>query len=83
MPALAFEDFVQRGARADRGRHSAKHPGMRFFFERALPQEFLHILFTSQSTLGLITKFRFVPFFRGFHPANSDLGAGNLVPPTI
>ena len=56
---------------------------MRFFFERAFPQKFLHIFFARESPLGLIVEFRFLPFFRRFHAANGNLGAGNLVPPTI
>src|SRR5438309_11484974 len=28
-------------------------------------------------------KLRFLPFFRGFHATNGDLGSGNFVPPTI
>ena len=56
---------------------------MRLFFERAFPQEFLHILFSSQGTLGLIVKFRLLAFFGRFHPANSNLRAGNFVPPSV
>src|SRR5947208_14489748 len=56
---------------------------MRFFLQRALPQEFLHILFASQGALGLIMKFRLLPFFGRFHPANSKLRSGNFVPPTV
>src|SRR5262249_21112659 len=56
---------------------------MRFFFERAFPQKFLHILFTGESPLGLIVEFCFLAFFRRFHPANGNLRACNLVPPAI
>src|SRR6266516_3578009 len=28
-------------------------------------------------------EFRFLPFFRRFHPTNGNLGARNFVPPTI
>jgi hypothetical protein len=55
---------------------------MRFFFERAFPQKFLHVLFTGESTLSLFVKFGFLPFFRRFHSANGNLGPGNFVPPT-
>src|ERR1700745_2214957 len=64
MPAFALQDFVQRGARADRWRHGAERSRMRFFFECTLPQKFLHVLFTGESALGLLMKFGFLPFFR-------------------
>jgi hypothetical protein len=53
------------------------------FLKRALAQEFLHILFTGQRAFGLIMKFRFVLFFRGFHSTNRDVCARNPIPPTI
>jgi hypothetical protein len=56
---------------------------MRFFFERALPQKFLDIVFARQGTVGLIVKFRLVPLFRCFHSANSDFCSGDFVPPTV
>src|SRR2546425_6789853 len=82
MPAFALQDFVQRGAWANRRRHGAKRSGMRFFLECAFPQKFLHVLFTGESTLGLVMKFGFLPFFRRLHSPNGDLGPGNFVPPT-
>src|SRR5262245_9293836 len=81
MPACTFQDVVERGARTHWWRHGAKRARMRFFLERAFPQKFLHILFTGESTLGLLMKFGFLPFFRGFHPANGDFGSSNFVPP--
>src|SRR4029450_8649253 len=81
MPAFALQDFVQRGARANRRRHGAKRSGMRFFLDCAFPQEFLHIFFAGQGTLSLLVEFGFLPFFRRFHSANSDFGSRNFVPP--
>src|SRR4030095_4115980 len=81
VPAFAFQDFVQRGTWTNGRRHGAKRSCMRFFFECALAQKFLHVLFTGKSTLGLIMKFGFLPFFRRFHSANGDFGSGNFVPP--
>src|SRR6266542_3747306 len=81
MPALALQDLVQRCARANRRRHGPKRSRVRFFFERALSQKFLYVLFTGESTLGLFVKLGFLSFFRRFHSANGDFGSGNLVPP--
>ncbi len=83
MPAFALEDFVQRSARSGRWRHGVQHPRVGFFLQRALSQEFLHILFAGQGALGLIMKLRFLPLFCRFHAANGDLGSGNIVPPAI
>ena len=83
VPPFTFQDRVERGARTGRRRHCAQRSRVRFFLKRAFSQELLNILLPSQGTLGLIVKFRFVPLFRGFHPANSDLRAGNFVPPTV
>src|SRR6267378_5552119 len=82
MPAFALQDFVQSGARANRRRHGAKRSRMRFFLDCAFPQKFLHIFFASQGMLSLLMKFSFLPFFRRFHPANSDFCSRNFVPPT-
>src|SRR6267143_5567097 len=81
VPAFALQDFVQRGARANRGCHGTKRSRMRFFLDCALPQKFLHIFFAGQGTLSLLMKFGFLPFFRRFHPTNSDVGSRNFVPP--
>src|SRR5882724_6138165 len=81
MPAFALQDFVQRGARANRRRHGAKRSRMRFFLDCAFPQKFLHIFFAGQGTLSLLMKFGFLAFFRRFHSANSDFGSRNFVPP--
>src|SRR5947199_10754838 len=82
MPAFALQDFVECGTRANRRRHRAKRSRMRFFLDCAFPQKFLHILFAGQGSLSLVMKFGFLPFLRRFHPANSDFGSCNLVPPT-
>src|SRR5436190_916029 len=82
MPAFTLQDFVQRGAWTDRRSHGAESARMRFFLERAFPQKFLHVLFTGESTLSLVMKFGFLPFFRRFHSPNGDLGSRNFVPPT-
>src|SRR4029077_2573873 len=82
MPAFALQDFVQRGAWANWWRHGAKRSRVRLFLKCALPQKFLHVLFTGESTLRLFAKCGFLPFFRRFHPANGNLGPGNFVPPT-
>jgi hypothetical protein len=55
---------------------------MSFFLDCALPQKFLYIIFAGQGALGLIVKFRFLPFFRCFHPANGDFGSSDFIPPT-
>src|SRR5207237_2410902 len=78
----ALEDVVECGTRANRRRHCAKGSRMRFFLDCASPQKFLHILFAGQGTLSLVMKFGFLPFFRRFHPANSDFGSCNFIPPT-
>src|SRR5205809_3499357 len=83
MPAFTFEDFVQCGARTDWWRHRAQRARMRFFLERTFPQKFLNILLASERALGLIVKFRFLLFFRGFHATNGNLWSGDLVPPAI
>src|SRR6266566_716099 len=83
VPTFALKDFFQRGARTDGRRHRAQHPRMSFFFEGAMPQKFLYVLFASQCPLGLVVKLRFLPFFGRFHPTNGDVGSGNFVPPTI
>src|SRR5438093_4386327 len=83
MPAFALQDLVQRRARIHRRRHSAKRPRVSFFFKRAFSQKFLNILFASERALGLIVKFRFLLFFRRFHPPNRDLRSGDFVPPTV
>src|SRR6266536_180163 len=82
MPAFALQDFVECGTRANRRRHRAKRSRMRFFLDCAFPQKFLHILFAGQGTLSLVMKFGFLPFLCRFHPANSDFGSCNFVPPT-
>jgi hypothetical protein len=46
---------------------------MRFFFERARPQEFLHVVLVSQSLVALRAEFSFVLFFGGFHPSNGNV----------
>src|SRR6185437_1643532 len=61
MPAFPFQDFVWGGARTNGRRHGAKRSRMRFFFKRAFPQEFLHVLFIGESTLSLFVKFGFLP----------------------
>src|SRR5207249_4395883 len=81
VPAFALQDLIQRGPRANRRRHRDKRSSMRFFLNCAFPQKFLHIFFAGQGTLSLVMKFGFLPFFRRFHPANSDVGSRNLVPP--
>src|SRR5437762_7922425 len=82
MPAFPLQDLVQRGARTNRRGHGVKRSGMRFFLDCASPQKVLHILFAGQGTLSLVMKFGLLPFFRRFHPANSDFGSCNFVPPT-
>src|SRR4026208_590580 len=82
MPAFALQNFVQRGARADRWSHGAEHARMRFFLERAFPQKFLHVLFTGERAFCLFVKFGFLTFFCCFHSANSDFGARDFVPPS-
>ena len=44
---------------------------------------FLNILLARECTLGLIVKFRFLPFLRRFHTANGNFRSGNFVPPPI
>src|SRR5215472_13172657 len=83
MPAFALENLVQRGAGTDRWRHCAQYSRVCFFLECAPAQEFLHIFFARESSLGLIVERRFLPFFRRFHATNSNLRARNFVPPTI
>ena len=56
---------------------------MRFFFERALTQKIVHVLFAGERTVGLLAELRFVFFLGGFHSPNRNVCAGNLVPPTI
>ncbi len=56
---------------------------MRLFFERALPQELLHILFSGQRTVGLLAKFRLMAFLGGLHATNGDICAGDFIPPAI
>src|SRR5437588_4835592 len=83
MPAFALENFVPSRARASRWRHHAQCSRMRLFFERALAQKLLHICLACERALCLIMEFGFLAFFSGFHAANRDLRACNLVPPTI
>ena len=82
MPAFAFQNCV-RAPIWVRRRHRIQGAGMRFFFERARAQEFLHIGFTGERAITLFAKFRFVFFFGRLHAANGDVGARHAVPPTI
>src|SRR4029078_5657646 len=81
MPAFAFQDFVQGGARTNGRRHGAKRSRMRFFLKRAFPQEFLPVLFIRESGLSMFMKFGLLPFLRRPHSANGNGGPGNSVPP--
>jgi hypothetical protein len=56
---------------------------MRLFFERALPQELLHILFSGQRAVGLLAEFRLMAFLGSLHAANGDICAGDFIPPAI
>ena len=56
---------------------------MSFLFDRAFSQELLNVLLTRKRALGLIVKFRLLPFFRRFPTANGNFRSGDFVPPTI
>src|SRR5205085_10665896 len=45
--------------------------------------EILVVVCAGQGTVSLVAKLRLVFFLGGFHSADGDIGAGNLVPPAI
>ena len=83
MPALAFQDRIECGSRTGRRSHRIQCTGMCFFLDRALTQKIAHIFFSGQRAIALIAELRLMFFFGCFHSTNSDLGPGNLVPPTV
>ena len=83
MPALTFQNCIERCARTRRRRHRAERSGVRLFLKRTFAQKILHIIFTGQRALCLIPKLRLVPLFCSFHPADSNLRAGDFVPPPV
>ena len=48
---------------------------MRFFFERARPQKFLHVVLARERTIALCGKFALMFLLGCLHPANSDIGS--------
>src|SRR5438874_9649186 len=73
MPAFTFQDGVEHRTRTGLGSHCAQDSRMRFFLQRAFPQEFLDVLFARQGAISLIVKLRFVPFFRRSEEHTSEL----------
>src|SRR5882724_1114280 len=83
MPALAFQNCVKGCLWTSRRSHRAQRPRVRLLLDCALAKKIPDIVLSGQRPLGLISKFRFVPFFRCFHSANSYLCAGDFIPPTV
>src|SRR2546430_2617824 len=50
-------------------------PRVRFFFQRAGAQEFLHIVLGRESAVALRGKFALMFFLRRFHSTNRDVGS--------
>jgi hypothetical protein len=48
---------------------------VRFFFQRAGAQEFLHVLLGRESAIALCGKFALMFFLRRFHSTNGDIGS--------
>ncbi len=79
VPAFAFKNRVEQGARTELRHHRLQSAGVRFFFERTLAQKIFHIVFVGQGSIALIAKFRFMFFFGCFHSANRNLGAKRAI----
>src|SRR5262249_52087434 len=53
MPAFAFENCVERRARAELRGQIVQHPRVRFFLESTLAQEILHVGFAGKNVVAL------------------------------
>jgi len=83
VPAFAFQNCVEHGARSELRHHALQRPRVRFLFQRAFPQKIFHVMFAGEGAIPLITELSLVLFFRGFHPSNCNLGPERTVQPAV
>src|SRR5256714_15423714 len=74
VPAFALKNRIERAARIWRPSHRIQRARMRFFFQRARAQKFLHVVFLRECAFALGTKLLLVFFFSRFHSTNGDVG---------
>src|SRR3954471_12587985 len=75
VPAFALQNGVERSARSggSGGGPGVENAGVSFFLERGFAEKFLGVGIAGERAFALGTVTRFMPVFRGLHPANSDV----------
>src|SRR5437667_638218 len=83
VPAFAFQNGVEHRPWSELRHHCLQRAGVRFFFDRGLPEKISYVMFTGKDALALVAKCGFVFFFRRLHSTNCNLGPERAIEPAL